>query len=176
MTPAVLVPWTLFPEVSYHDHSGPDPYQFELLAQQFSISNLPATDCRVDQRYFLLEGQSVMKAFLMKAAKPAPKPHWFNIDLIVIAGFQPKGSHSYICTTKYCKFKYFDQKFQVLDQNQSTALLYTTLYYFIQENICSLQKKVVLGFSYSLIQNHHQFTVYITYYINWSSKSTVECI
>lgn len=93
------------------------------------MSKLPATDCRVDQRYFLLEGQSVMKAFLMKAAKAAPKPHWFNTDLIVIAGFQPKGSHSYICTTKYCKFKpsKFDQNFQVLDQNQSTALLYTTL-------------------------------------------------
>lgn len=69
-----------------------------------------------------------MKAFLMKTAKPAPKPHWFNIDLIGIAGFQPKGSYSYICTTKHCKLKYFDQKFQVLDQNQSTALLYTTLY------------------------------------------------
>lgn len=41
-------------------------------------------------------------------------------------------------------------------------LLYTTLY----KNLCSLQKKVLLGFSYSLIQNRHQFTVYITHYIN----------
>lgn len=96
MTPSVLVPWTLLAEVSYHYYSGPDPYQFEFLAHQFSISNLPATDCRVDQPYFLLEGQTMMKAFLMKAVKPASTTHSYNIDLIAIAGFQPKGSHSYV--------------------------------------------------------------------------------